>query len=414
MFGMPVTLRIPDVIGVRLSGALREGVLATDLALTVTEHLRRRGVSGDFVEFYGAGVSTLSAGERSVVANMAPEYGASTGYFPIDEQTLRYLRATGRDEHQIMLVEAYAKSQGLWFDASVEPRYSDIVQIDMSRIGISLAGPQRPQDRVSAIDVGAAIAPWMNERVAGPCRRCPEGAVAIAAITSCTNTSDPRMIIAAVCSPEKLENLDCGLILGSRLLLRPDRRPQNAICHALGLLEDLVRTWLRHCRLRLHDVYREFRASCSRDERGHRRRGTFPVAVLSGNRNFPGRVHPQIEAAFLASPPLVVAYALAGDVNRNISEDVSATDGGKVLLKDLWPTGEEIDALLAEAANPLDYGSAYDDAEASKIWRSLDAPGTPRFPGIPSSTYLRRPPFVTATGTERLRPLYCVAAACSW
>ena len=185
MFGMPVMLRIPDVIGVRLTGALQEGVLATDLALTVTERLRQRGVSGEFVEFFGPGVSTLSAGERSVIANMAPEYGASTGYFPIDEQTIRYLRATGRGDDHVAFVRAYAEQQSLWFDPAATPRYTDLVEIDMDRIGTSLAGPRRPQDRLSPDQVVAAVAPWMKAREGASQGAVPDGAVAIAAITSC-------------------------------------------------------------------------------------------------------------------------------------------------------------------------------------------------------------------------------------
>ena len=404
MFGMPVTLRIPDVIGVRLSGALREGVLATDLALTVTERLRRRGMSGEFVEFYGPGVTSLSAGERCVVANMAPEYGASTGYFPIDQQTLRYLRATGRDEQQVALVQAYAQSQHLWFDLTAEPRYSDIVEIDMGLIRTSLAGPQRPQDRVSPDQVEAAVAPWMQERAQAPAGDVPEGAVAIAAITSCTNTSDPRMIIAAGLLARKARNLGLRPHPWVKTSFAPGSPTAERYLSRVGLLDDLAALGF--------DIVGYGCTTCIGNSgplapamsEAIGRCGTFPVAILSGNRNFPARVHPQIEAAFLASPPLVVAYALAGDVSRNIAEDVIArsADGGQVLLKDIWPSGEEIDAVLAAAADPLDYGSAYEEAEASNIWRSLDAPGTPQFPWDTTSTYLRRPPFASATGTERL------------
>jgi aconitate hydratase len=197
MFGMPVMLRTPDVIGVRLTGALREGVLATDLALTVTERLRRSGISGQFVEFFGPGVSTLSAGERSVVANMAPEYGASTGYFPIDEQTLRYLRATGRSADHVAFVEAFAKRQALWFDPAAEPVYTDVINIDLSRVTTSVAGPRRPQDRITPDQVTASIAPMVGAKGATTQNGPPDGAVAIAAITSCTNTSDPRLMVAA-------------------------------------------------------------------------------------------------------------------------------------------------------------------------------------------------------------------------
>jgi aconitate hydratase len=404
MLGMPVSLRIPEVIGVRLSGALQEGVLATDLALTVTERLRRHGLSGEFVEFFGPGVSTLSAGERSVVANMAPEYGASTGYFPIDEQTLRYLRATGRDERQIALVKAYAQSQRLWFEPTAAPRYSDVVEIDMQLIGMSLAGPRRPQDRLSPAEVAPAVAPWMDTRPEKPAGDIPEGAVAIAAITSCTNTSDPRMIVAAGLLARKARKLGLRPRAWVKTSFAPGSPTAELYLSRTGLLDDLAAIGF--------DIVGYGCTTCIGNSgplapamsEGIRERGTFPVAVLSGNRNFPGRIHAQIEAAFLASPPLVVAYALAGDVTRNISEEAIActSDGTEIFLKDLWPSGEEIDAAFAQAANPLDYSSAYDVAESSEVWRRLDAPATPLFPWDAASTYLRRPPFASAIQAARL------------
>jgi aconitate hydratase len=404
MFGMPVMLRIPDVIGVRLTGALREGALATDLALTVTERLRQQGVSGEFVEFFGPGVSTLSAGERAVVANMAPEYGASTGYFPVDEQTIRYLRATGRSEDHLALVCAYAQRQSLWFDPAAEPRYTDVIEIDMDRIGPSLAGPRRPQDRLSPDETVAAIAPWMTGRDKMPAGNIPNGAVAIAAITSCTNTSDPRLIIAAGLLARKARQLGLRPASWVKTSFAPGSPTAERYLTRAGLLDDLAAVGFGivgyGCTTcignsgPLAPVMSEIIA----------RHGTFPVAVLSGNRNFPGRVYPQIEAGFLASPPLVIAYALAGDVNRNILADPIAhtPDGREVCLADLWPSGDEIDRVMAEAVDPGDYATAYESAEASKTWHKLDAPATPLFPWDPASTYLRRPPFASASGDERL------------
>jgi aconitate hydratase len=404
MFGMPVMLRIPDVIGVRLTGALREGTLATDLALTVTELLRQRGVSGEFVEFFGPGVSTLSAGERAVVANMAPEYGASTGYFPIDEQTIRYLRATGRSEDHLALVRAYAQRQSLWFDPAAEPRYTEVIDIDMDRIGTCLAGPQRPQDRLSPDQVVAAVAPWMTGRDKAPAGNVPDGAVAIAAITSCTNTSDPRLTIAAGLLARKAQQLGLRPAPWVKTSFAPGSPTAERYLTRAGFLDDLAAVGFGIVGYGCTTCIGNSGPLAPVMSEAIARHGTFPVAVLSGNRNFPGRVHPQIEAGFLASPPLVIAYALAGDVNRNILVDPIArtAEGREVRLADLWPSGDEIDRVMAEAVDPRDYGTAYEAAEASETWCKLDAPATPLFPWNPASTYLRRPPFASASEKERL------------
>jgi aconitate hydratase len=412
MFGMPVQLRIPDVIGVRFTGALREGVLATDLALTVTERLRRRGVSGEFVEYFGPGVSTLSAGERAVVANMAPEYGASTGYFPVDEQTIRYLRATGRSEAHLALVRAYAQRQSLWFDPAAEPRYTDVVEIDLDRVETSLAGPRRPQDRLSPGDVPASVAPWMTAREGAPRGPVPDGAVAIAAITSCTNTSDPRLAVAAGLVARKARQLGLQPAPWVKTSFAPGSPTAERYLARAGLLGDLEAVGFGIVGYGCTTCIGNSGPLAPAMGEAVAVHGTFPVAVLSGNRNFPGRVHPQIEAGFLASPPLVVAYALAGDVNRDILTDVIARtpDGRGMRLADLWPSGPEIDAALAAAADPGDYGPSYDAAEASEAWDKLDAPATPLFPWNPASTYLRRPPFAssrieTGLGRYRAQPL---------
>ena len=404
MFGMPVMLRIPDVIGVRLTGALREGVLATDLALTVTERLRQRGVSGEFVEFFGPGVSTLSAGERSVVANMAPEYGASTGYFPVDGQTIRYLRATGRGEDHLALVRAYAERQSLWFDPAASPRYTDILEIDMDRIGTSLAGPRRPQDRLSPDQVAAAVAPWMSAREGASRGGVPDGAVAIAAITSCTNTSDPRLVVAAGLLARKARTLGLKPAPWVKTSFAPGSPTAERYLSRAGLLDDLAAVGFGIVGYGCTTCIGNSGPLAPAMSEAIARQGTFPVAVLSGNRNFPGRVHPQIEAGFLASPPLVVAYALAGDVDRNLLTDAVARspEGLDVHLADLWPSGAEIDAALAEAADPADYRASYEAAEASDVWSKLDAPATPLFPWDPASTYLRRPPFAAMAGEARL------------
>jgi aconitate hydratase len=404
LFGVPIMLRIPDVVGVRLTGRLREGALATDLALTVTQRLRQRGVSAEFVEFFGPGVSTLSAGERAVVANMAPEYGASTGYFPIDERTVQYLLATGRSTGHAALVRDYAQAQALWFDPDAEPRYTDVLHIDMDRIGTSLAGPRRPQDLLAPGQTKAALAPWLEPRADEPARAIPEGAVAIAAITSCTNTSDPRLTIAAGLLARKARRLGLRPPAWVKTSFAPGSPTAERYLARAGLLDDLGSMGFGVVGYGCTTCIGNSGPLAPVMNEAITQHGTVPVAVLSGNRNFPGRVHPQIEAAFLASPPLVVAYALAGDAKRDILTDPVATtdDGRSVYLPELWPSGEEIDAALSIAMESRDYDAAYGNAAASEAWRKLDAPQSQRFPWDPASTYLKRPPFAAAETPLRM------------
>lgn len=395
MFGMPVMLRVPEVIGVRLKGSLSEGVLATDLVLAVTERLRRLRVAGKFVEFFGPGVTTLSGGERAVVANMAPEYGASSGFFPVDERTLEYLRSTARTRIHIQLVEDYAKRQRLWFDPDAEPRYTEVIEIDLSAVEISLAGPRRPQDRVSPAQ--AII---------------PNGAVAIAAITSCTNTSDPRLIIAAALLAKNARAFGLRPPAWVKTSFAPGSPTATRYLRRAGLLEDMEALGFAvvgyGCTTCIGNSGPLTDAMIAALENP----ATQAVAVLSGNRNFPGRVHDRVQDAFLASPPLVVAYALAGYVDRNILVDEigKSADGRPVYLRDLWPSGPEIDAATRAAADPEDVTMAYRRAQNNETWNRLDAPRTPLFPWDQRSTYIRRPPFASHNvasrlGAYRARPL---------
>jgi aconitate hydratase len=376
MFGMPVMLRIPDVVGVRFTGRLPDGVLATDLALVVTERLRRTDLAGRFVEYFGPGVATLSAGERAVVANMAPEYGASTGYFPIDANTLRYLRDTGRSEEHCALVEDYARRQALWFDPHATPVYSDVIDIDLGEVGTTLAGPRRPQDRVTPAEVAQ-----------GAGRH-----VAIAAITSCTNTSDPRLAIAAGLLAKKARAKSLTVPTWVKTSFAPGSPTAGRYLQRAGLLQPLSELGF--------DIVGYGCTTCigNAGPLVASTRTDTPVAVLSGNRNFPGRVHAQIDQSYLASPPLVVAYALAGTVDLDITRDVIAKN---VRLADLWPTGVEIDAALA-AVDPNDVASSYDEAERSPAWAGLCAPDSALFPWDEASTYIRRPPFASLDATSRL------------
>ena len=398
-FGMPVMLRVPDVVGMRLTGRLRDGVTATDLALTVTERLRRIDLADRFVEFFGPGVSTLSAGDRAAVANMAPEFGANTGFFPVDQAVLDYLAATGRATDVVERVAAYCRRQGLWFDPEEAPTFSQIVDLNLSQVEVSVAGPRRPQDRLpaSATAQGAAEVRGAPPRRT-PAGEVPDGAVAIAAITSCTNTTDPRLLVAAGLVARRARALGLTPPPWVKTSLAPGSPTARRYLERAGLLDDLeavgfgiVGFGCTTCIGNSGDL-----TPLSQDAMAD---GRLQAAVLSGNRNFPGRVHPQLEAGFLASPPLVVAFALAGDVERDILRDDIAPG---VRLADLWPTGAQIDAALAAAADPRDVAAAYDEAEASRLWADLGAPDTPLFPWDAASTYIRRPPFAAMDAGNRL------------
>ena len=389
MFGVPITLRIPEVIGVRLFGRMPEAALATDLALLVTHRLRRFGVSGEFVEFFGPGVAALSAGERCVVANMAPEYGASTGCFPIDRQTLAYLAATGRPAGRIALVESYTRANGLWHDPDAAPRYTATIEIDLTALRPSLAGPRRPQDLLDPAALPATIAP--GPAVAG----IPAGAVAIAAITSCTNTSDFRLLAAAGLLARKARALGLAVPPWVKTSLTPGSPASERRLRRAGLLDDLAALGFAiagyGCATCIGNSGPLLPATAAAVAAGLR-----PVAVLSGNRNFPGRVHDLIEAALLASPPLVVAFALAGRAGIDPGREPLGVDaqGRAVHLADLWPSGAEIDAAVAAGIDPGDVAAAAAEADASPAWAAIDAPATHRFPWDDASTYLRPPPFV--------------------
>ncbi len=406
MFGVPVSLRVPEVIGVRLSGALPHGTTATDLALTVTQRLRQMGVSGEFVEFFGPGIGALTVGQRSAVANMAPEYGASTGCFPIDGQTLAYLRATGRAEPDIALVEAYARANGLWYDPAAVPRYTTVLDLDLAALRVSVAGPRRPQDRRDTGEVSGALTPGTAAQVGDI--NVPSNAVAIAALTSCTNTTDFGLLVAAGLVARKARRLGLRPAPWVKTSLTPGSPAARRRLERAALLEDLEAEGFAiagyGCATCIGNsgpllpIMEEATAA-----------GVSPVSVLSGNRNFPGRVHAQVDQSLLASPPLVVAYALAGHARLDITQDSIATaaDGTPVFLAQLWPTAAEIEAAIRAGTDPRDVLDAYDEADSSTAWRALDAPGDARFPWDPASTYLRRPPFVRFTSPDATSGVLC-------
>ncbi|MFC9336227.1 aconitate hydratase AcnA [Arthrobacter sp. NPDC057009] len=397
MFGMPTTLRIPDVIGVRLTGALPPGATATDLALTVTQRLRAMGVSGEFVEFYGPGVAGLTVGQRAVVSNMAPEYGATTGYFPVDTNVLDYLRETGRSEFQRTLVETYARASGFWFDPDAEPDYTSTITVDLAAIELRAAGPRRPQDLLALAEIPAVL------HTENPLREhvgdLPLFPVALAAITSCTNTTDPKLLIAAGLVAAKARKLGLGLPSWVKTSLAPGSPAAASYLKRSGLLEhlgavgfDIVGFGCTTCIGNPGPLPDRIRASL---DEGRIR----PVAILSGNRNFPGRVHPDLDLGFIMSPPLVVAYALAGRADVDLaSYDFragSGAEGAPVRLADLLPTQAEIDVAWEAGQDPLDFARDFSVAVRNPMWSRLEAPDTPLFPWDPDSTILRRPPFAS-------------------
>lgn len=404
-FGMPVALRVPDVVGVRLTGSLRKGVLATDLALVVTHLLRQSDLQDKFVEFYGPGVSNLTAGDRAVVANMTPEFGANSGYFPIDHQSIGYLARTGRSREHCAFVEAYAKRVGIWFDPNATPRYSSTVELDLATVEASLAGPRRPQDRIAIGDTRAAIAGMKRKAIAPLVEGEPnDGAVAIAAITSCTNTSDPRLLIAAGLVARKARAFGLRPPRWVKTSTAPGSPTAERYLRRAGLLDDLEAIGFGIVGYGCTTCIGNSGPLTEPVVSAIAERDILPVAVLSGNRNFPGRVHPQLEAGFLASPPMVVAFALAGSVELDIIQDpigISA-DGRPVTLKMLWPQASEIDEAMTLASSTSDFAPSYDAAEASEAWKDLPAPTSTLFPWDETSTYIRRPPFANIGRGTRL------------
>ncbi|MCS6800559.1 MAG: aconitate hydratase AcnA [Dehalococcoidia bacterium] len=409
MLGQPLYLLPPVVVGFRFRGQLREGVTATDLVLTVTQMLRRHGVVDKFVEYYGPGLSTLSLADRATIANMAPEYGATAGLFPVDEETLRYLRMTGRSDEHVQLVERYCKEQRLFrTDTQPEPEYSETLELDLSTVEPSIAGPRRPQDRLTLREVKRnfhAVFPQVDKQQTGSGNvavaqktAVDHGSVVIAAITSCTNTSNPSVMLGAGLLAKKA--VERGLRVPStvKTSLSPGSQVVMDYLDNAGLtpyLEQLgfaltgfgCMTCIGNSGPLPDDVAGEIQA-----------RDLVVAAVLSGNRNFEGRIHPLVRAAYLASPPLVVAYALAGTVDRDLTSEPVGLDpaGQPVMLADIWPSPREIADAIAAHVRPEDFRKRYSAIFAGdERWRSLPVPAGALMAWDPRSTYVREAPFFT-------------------
>jgi len=409
LLGQPVSMLIPRVVGFKLSGALPVGTTATDMALTITEMLRKHGVVGKFVEFYGPGVVSVPMANRTTIGNMSPEYGSTCAIFPIDEETLRYLRLTGRNESQVELVEKYAKAQGMWHDPAVSPRFSEHIELDLSTVVPSISGPKRPQDRISLSGSKGAfekiLPTYITEKtgtdsypvnVGAKATTIKNGDVVIASITSCTNTSNPSVMIgAALLAKKAVERgltskpwVKTTLAPGSKVVTDYyDRADLTKYMEALGF--NLVGYGCVTCIGNSGPLPIEISKSVNEHD-------LAVTAVLSGNRNFEGRISPDVKMNYLASPPLVVAYALAGTMNHDFVKDSLGKDkdGKDVFLADIWPSAQEIQSVIDSSISSemfkKDYATVFD---GDHRWKSLDTPTGKTFDWDAESTYVRKPPY---------------------
>jgi aconitate hydratase len=405
MLGQPLSMLIPDVVGFKLHGRLPEGATATDLVLTVTEMLRKKGVVGKFVEFFGQGLSSLSLPDRATLANMAPEYGATMGFFPVDSETISYLRFTGRSAERVALVEAYCKLQGLFrTDQTPDPMYSDSLELDLATVEPTLAGPKRPQDRVPLRQAKASFAKAMegapqkhiSVKKNGDQFELSNGSVVIAAITSCTNTSNPSLMLGAGLIAKKAVERGLKSKPWVKTSLAPGSKVVTDYLNAAGLTPYLEQ-------LNFHLV--GYGCTTCIGNSGPlpetigtavKENGLVAVSVLSGNRNFEGRVHPLVKANYLASPPLVVAYALAGHMDIDLSSEPLGTgkDGKPVYLREIWPTPQEVENTVRSAVKTDQYNKEYSEVFlGDQHWQGLKVPEGDRYLWEEKSTYIKRPPF---------------------
>ena len=399
MLGQPITMLIPQVIGFKLTGKLSEGVTATDMVLTITSILRNKGVVGKFVEFYGDGLSGLSIADRSTVANMSPEYGATCGFFPIDHKTLEYLEITGRDLSLIDLVESYAKEQCLWHTKE-EPRYDDRIELDLASVQPVIAGPKRPQDKIFLSEVKATVQNLLQSSkstVIDPeSQSLRNGDVVIAAITSCTNTSNPSVMIAAGLVARKANMLNLKAKPWVKTSLAPGSQVVTEYLVKSGLQKDLDALGFHLVGYGCTTCIGNSGPLSSKIEEDIKRNDLIVASVLSGNRNFEGRIHPCIRANFLASPPLVVAYALAGTVDINLNSDPIAVDddGKHVYLHDIWPSNDEISEVISKTIDKQMFVDKYRDVfGGGKYWEDLKCANSDIYLWDASSTYIQSPTY---------------------
>ena len=406
MLGQPISMLIPEVVGFKLTGQMSEGTTATDLVLKVVAMLREKGVVGKFVEFYGEGLDRLPLADRATIANMAPEYGATCGFFPIDDETLRYLRGTGRDETRVNLVEAYAKENGFWRGADYAPVYTDTLHLDMSEVVPAISGPKRPQDLVALTDARSAFRREMEETFKRPLNKditvkgedytLSSGDVVIASITSCTNTSNPYVMIGAGLVAKKAAALGITRKPWVKTSLAPGSQVVSAYLEAAGLQEELDKIGFNlvgygctTCIGNSGPLQPEISQAIAEGD-------LVATSVLSGNRNFEGRISPDVRANYLASPPLVVVYALAGTMDIDISKDpiTQTADGKDVYLKDLWPSTEEIAALVEKTVTRAAFQEKYAAVfKGDEKWQAVKTSTGETYDWPSASTYVQNPPY---------------------
>ena len=409
MLGQPVSMLLPEVIGFRLTGKLREGVTATDLVLTVTQMLRKKGVVGKFVEFYGSGLSALTLADRATIGNMAPEYGATCGFFPVDAETIRYLTMSGRSESRIALVEAYARAQGMWRTGdSPDPVFTDTLELDLGEVVPSMAGPKRPEGRVPLEGIAAGFAKAMETEyrkaeeiskryaVEGTDYDLGHGDVVIAAITSCTNTSNPSVLIGAGLLARNANRLGLKQKPWVKTSLAPGSQVVAEYLEKSGLQKELDQIGFNLVGFGCTTCIGNSGPLPAPISKTINDKGLIAAAVLSGNRNFEGRVSPDVQANYLASPPLVVAHALAGTVTRDLTTEPLGDDreGNPVYLRDIWPTSHEIDAFVAENVTRELFSRKYADVfKGDENWQAVAAPEGQTYTWDDESTYVQNPPY---------------------
>jgi len=404
MLGQPISMLIPEVVGFKLQNKLPEGTTATDLVLTIVQLLRQKGVVGKFVEFYGDGLKNLSLADRATIANMAPEYGATCGFFPVDEETLKYLKFSGRDKHTISLVEHYSKDQGLWADDNII--FSDTLNLDLSKVVPSISGPKRPQDKVLLTEAAKSFSKALEENanrknpkeepISGTDFKLKDGSIVIAAITSCTNTSNPNVLIGAGLLAKKAIAkglkvkpwVKTSLAPGSKVVTdNLEKAGLNKYLDELGF--HLVGYGCTTCIGNSGPLKQIISDAIHKGD-------LYAVSVLSGNRNFEGRINPDVKASYLASPPLVVAYALAGSMNIDLYKEPLGQDkeGKDVFLKDIWPTNKEIEELILTSINADMFVKRYSNiSEGPKEWRAIKTNDSNIYNWDDTSTYVKKPPF---------------------
>ncbi|SPL64234.1 aconitate hydratase AcnA [Ochrobactrum soli] len=414
MLGQPVSMLLPEVVGFRLTGKVKEGVTATDLVLTVTQMLRKKGVVGKFVEFFGEGLENMTLADRATIANMGPEYGATCGFFPVDSETLNYMNTTGRDEHRIELVEAYCRAQGMWRDkGAADPVFTDVIELDMGDVVPSMAGPKRPEGRIPLENIGSGFATSLEneyKKTTGQTTRYAvegedfdlgHGDVVIAAITSCTNTSNPSVLIAAGLLARNAVAKGLKTKPWVKTSLAPGSQVVAAYLESAGLQKDLDALGFNLVGFGCTTCIGNSGPLPAPISKTINEKGLIAAAVLSGNRNFEGRVSPDVQANYLASPPLVVAHALAGTVTKDLTKEPLGEDqnGNPVYLRDIWPSSQEIQDFIAKNVTRKIFSEKYADVfKGDENWQAVQVPAGQTYAWDDNSTYVQNPPYFVGMG----------------